>query len=137
MGVINMPVSNELVRHLRRNMTDAERQLWRHLRLKQMGGWKFRRQHPVGNYVLDFVCIETGLAVEVDGGQHAKNHEADAARSDWLKQQGITVLRFWNHEVLQDIETVKSVIWSALQDGTPPSRPSPWEGEGDSSLAEE
>ncbi len=131
-----MPVAKELVRHLRRNMTDAERLLWRHLRLKQMGGWKFRRQHPVGNYVLDFVCIEKGSAVEVDGGQHAEHHDADEARSRWLKQQGITVLRFWNHEVLQDIESVKSVIWSALQ-GTPPSRPSPCQGEGGPSLAEE
>lgn len=128
-----MPVANELVRHLRRNMTDAERLLWGHLRLKQMDGRKFRRQHPIGNYVLDFVCVEKGLAVELDGGQHAENHDADAARDSWLKQQGITVLRFWNHDVLQDIETVKSVIWSALQDGTPPSHPSPCQGEGDSS----
>lgn len=136
MGVRIMALPTQLVRHLRRHMTEAEKALWRHLRLRQMGGCKFRRQHPLGNYVLDFVCLEKGVAVELDGGQHAGQAPADSRRDNWLEQQGITVLRFWNHDVLTDIESVKQAIWSVLQDTTPPSRPSPWEGEGGSSVAE-
>jgi len=120
-------------RSLRRELTDAEQLLWHHLRLRQMGGCKFRHQHPLGRYILDFVCLEAALVVEVDGGQHAENTERDQVRTEWLEQQKLRVLRFWNNDVLKDIESVKQVIWNALgKVGTePPSQPSPLKGEGD------
>lgn len=120
-------------RSLRREMTDAEQLLWRHLRMQQIGGCKFRRQHPLGRYILDFVCLEAALVVEVDGGQHAENEEQDLLRTMFLSQQGLHVLRFWNNDVLKDIESVKQVIWNALgKVGTePPSQPSPLKGEGE------
>lgn len=120
-------------RSLRRELTDAEQLLWRHLRMRQMGGCKFRRQHPLGRYILDFVCLEAALVVEVDGGQHAENEEQDLLRTMFLSQQGLHVLRFWNNDVLKDIESVKQVIWNALGKVStePPSQPSPLKGEGD------
>jgi len=117
-------------RSLRREMTDAEKLLWRHLRMKQLGGYKFRRQHPLGNYIVDFVCLEAVLVVEVDGGQHAESAESDAIRTQWLEAQGLYVIRFWNNEVLNNIEGVKLAIWNYLSKLQPPSQPSPWQGEG-------
>ena len=108
-----------IARKLRKNMTDAEQLLWRHLRDRQLGGYKFRRQHPIGTFVVDFVCLEKELVIEVDGGQHAKQLEPDAKRSDYLKEKGYRVLRFWNNEVLQESESVLSVILSSLN-GEPP-----------------
>ncbi len=87
-------------RRLRKHPTDAERLLWRHLRLRQLGGYKFRRQQPLGPYIVDFVCLAKRLIVEVDGGQHAEQAEEDAQRTAWLEAQGFRVLRFWNTEVL-------------------------------------
>jgi very-short-patch-repair endonuclease len=118
-------------RRLRREMTDAERRLWQNIRERQMGGHKFRRQHPAGRYVLDFVCLEARLVIEVDGGQHGERVEEDRLRSQWLEARGFRVVRFWNHEVLNHLEEVKAVIWRALSLGTqPPSQPSPCQGEG-------
>ena len=125
------PLTTTHARQLRTAMTDAERYLWRSLRLRQFDGYKFRRQHPLGHYVVDFVCVEAKLVVEVDGGQHSERQEYDASRTEWLRQKGFRVLRFWNHEVMNDIEAVKTVIWEALHEGSrPPPRPSPYEGEG-------
>ena len=90
-------------------MTDAEKHLWRRIRMQQMGV-KFRRQHPAGNYILDFACIELKLTVELDGGQHAELKTHDHVRTLWLESQGWKVLRFWNNEVLQDIESVLTEI---------------------------
>src|SRR5712691_13269379 len=90
-------------RRLRQNPTEAERALWRHLCLRQLNGHKFRRQQPIGPYIVDFVCLETRLIIELDGGQHSTQTASDTERSAWLKMQGLRVLRFWNHEVLQDI----------------------------------
>jgi very-short-patch-repair endonuclease len=105
-------------------MTDAARALWRELRLRQMGV-KFRRQHPLGKYVLDFACIEARLCIEVDGSHHA-TRLSDAARTEFLKREGYEVLRFWDNEVLTAIHSVKEAIWKALQDRKPPpSPPSP------------
>jgi len=101
-------------RHLRKNLTDAEQQLWRHLRLRQIDAHKFRRQHPIGNYIADFVCIERKLIVEVDGGQHADQLGYDAARTAWLEAAGYRVLRFWNNEVLENIEGVVERVREAL-----------------------
>ncbi len=116
-------------RRLRKHPTDAERLLWRHLRLRQLGGYKFRRQQPLGPYIVDFVCLEQRLIVEVDGGQHAEQTEDDAQRTAWLEAEGFRVLRFWNTEVLQDTKTVQEVIRAALDDG-PPSSILPRKGGG-------
>lgn len=92
-------------------MTDAERLPWRHLRQRQVAGQKFRRQHPMGNYIVDFACLEASLIVEVDGGQHADRQEYDRERTAWLEGRGFRVLRFWNNEVLTNIEGGREVIW--------------------------
>ena len=114
-----------LQRRLRKNMTDAERRLWWSLQRKQLGGLKFRRQHPFGDYIIDFVCLKAKLAVEVDGGQHSEN-EADAARTEFLERAGFRILRFWNNDVLRDTEAVVETILDALRGSTPPpSQPSP------------
>jgi len=90
--------------------------LWSHLRIKQMEGNRFRRQQPIGPYVVDFVCFEKKLVVELDGGQHAEQSAYDAERTTWLESQGFRVLRFWNHQVLREIEAVKEVIWKELME---------------------
>ena len=119
----------QFARHLRREMTDAERHLWRHLRLKQIDGHRFRRQHPVGPYIVDFVCIERGLVVEVDGGQHAMS-TSDPLRNQYLETQGLATLRFWNHDVLGNIDGVIAVLRDTLASVRPhPSLP-PRAGEG-------
>ncbi|MFC7517741.1 endonuclease domain-containing protein [Herbaspirillum sp. GCM10030257] len=105
-------------RALRKSMTDAERHLWQRLRGKQLGV-KFRRQHPFETYILDFVCPERMLIVEVDGSQHAKNQDYDDLRSRKLKLAGYTVLRFWNNEVLYRTDEVMQVIWNALNPSPP------------------
>jgi very-short-patch-repair endonuclease len=105
-------------RTLRRFSTKAELKLWNQLRARQLSGHKFIRQHPIGRYVADFVCRECRLVVEVDGGQHSLN-ERDRIRDDWLRQRGYTVLRFWNNEVLANIEGVLDTIRFELAE-TPP-----------------
>ena len=107
-------------RDLRNNPTEAERTLWQHLRLCQLGGYKFRRQQPLGPYIVDFVCLEKRLIIEVDGGQHGEQAARDTGRSAWLEAQGFRVLRFWNHEVLREIEAVKEVVAGALGCFEPP-----------------
>ena len=87
-------------RNLRNSATDAERRLWQHLRLKQMGGFKFRRQVPVAGFVADFMCCELKLIVELDGGQHLERYDYDRQRSSVLEEHGYRVLRYWNDDVL-------------------------------------
>ena|GEM_PF-416928 len=99
-----------LAKKLRKNSTPAENLLWSHLRAEQLEGFKFRRQQLIGNYVVDFVCFERKIVIEVDGGQHAIEKEKDSIRDEWLKGQGFKVLRFWNNEVLMNIEGVLEVI---------------------------
>ncbi len=118
-------------RNLRREMTDAEKLLWRHLRMKQFEGHKFRRQYPLGNYIVDFVCLEAALILEVDGGQHADNSASDDIRTQWLEGKGFRVMRFWNNDVLKNIEEVKLAVWNYLSKFQPPSQPSPCQGEGE------
>jgi len=93
---------------LRRNATKAEKKLWYFLQRGQMQGFSFRRQHPFGRYVVDFYCAPLKLAVEVDGGQHDECPQRlrDRRRLHWLRSKGITVIRFWNNEVLENIEGV-------------------------------
>jgi very-short-patch-repair endonuclease len=106
-------------------MTDAERKLWSILRNRQMDGLKFRRQHPFDNYILDFVCLEKMIVVEVDGGQHQERQVEDSVRTALLENAGFRVLRFWNHEVLQQPEAVSERIWQeVIQDPSSP-HPSP------------
>lgn len=118
-----MPNQLKNARLLRKNMTDAEQRIWRALRLRQILGVKFRRQHPIGPYIADFVCIESKLIVEVDGGQHADQAPYDEDRTQWLEAKGYRVLRFWNNDVLGNMEGVLARILEALLvDGVrPPS----------------
>lgn len=108
----------DFARTLRRDMTEAETALWRHLRRRQLQGHRFRRQCPIGRYVVDFVCIERRLVVEVDGGQHAGSTR-DPPRDAWLRAQGFLILRFWNNEVLEQIEDVCDMILESLSKLTP------------------
>jgi very-short-patch-repair endonuclease len=101
-------------RELRGRMTDAETLLWKILRHRRIGNAKFRRQHPMGRYILDFYCHEKKLGIELDGGQHAENMDYDQRRDAWLLMQGIHVLRFWNNQVLAETEAVVEVIYWAL-----------------------
>jgi len=93
-------------RELRKKSTDAERLLWRHLRAKRFDGLKFRRQQPIGDYIVDFVSFDKRLIVEVDGSQHLIRKDIDVQRTRWLEEQEFKVLRFWNNEVLKNIEGV-------------------------------
>ena len=111
----------DTARGLRINATLAEHKLWQQLRSGGLGGLWFRRQVPIGAYVVDFVCYDARLVVEVDSGQHAERQSQDAQRTAWLKAQGFRVLRFWNNEVLADMEAVKAVIAEACGKGTSPS----------------
>ena len=102
-------------RRLRHTQTDAERNLWLLLRDRRLGGAKFRRQHPVGKFIVDFCCPDQRVAIELDGGQHAAQTEADERRSGFLRTQGYRVLRFWDDEVLRNPETVLLEILRALR----------------------
>jgi adenine-specific DNA-methyltransferase len=122
-------------RTLRATGTDAERLLWRHLRDRRLGGFKFRRQHPVGVYFADFACLEAGLIVEVDGGQHYEPtvERDDARRTQFLSSQGFDVLRFSNREVLAEIDGVLASVLERLKTGRradPHPSPLPQAGEG-------
>ena len=101
----------ENARRLRRNQTDAEGRLWQELRAQQLGA-KFRRQHPIGPYIADFACIEKGLVVELDGGQHATEagRAYDTERTAYLGAAGFRVIRFWNNEALTNMPGVLEVI---------------------------
>jgi very-short-patch-repair endonuclease len=114
-------------RQLRRNSTDVERLLWQRLRLWQVDGCKFRRQQPLGHYIVDFVCLQKRLIVELDGGQHAREVKYDAARDAWLRDQRFIILRFWNNDVLDNLDGIMEMIGKSLKD-TPYLNPSPQGG---------
>ena len=128
--------STRTARRLRRNSTTAEQRLWPRLRSRGLIGVKFVRQIPIGPYIVDFVCREHGLVVEVDGGQHAEN-EYDTARDRWLRDHGYRVLRFWNNDVIENTDGVLESIASSLRVESPPhpvlakgeDRPLPASGE--------
>ena len=122
-------------RSLRVNMTDAELRLWRALRRDQLNGFSFRKQHPIGPYTVDFYCSRLRLAVEVDGGQHAEDRkQADERRTRWLAEKGITVVRYWNNDVLSNLEGVLSDLVAHTdrlsQAATTPTPPLPLSGGG-------
>jgi very-short-patch-repair endonuclease len=104
-------------RALRKHATDAERKLWSVLRARQLNGFKFRKQVEIDGYVVDFLCSEKRLIIEVDGGQHTPGR--DARRTAFLQSQGFRVIRFWNHDVLQNLDGVWTMIEQALET-TPP-----------------
>lgn len=106
-----MPVDLvEAAKTLRKNSTDAERLLWLHLKAKRLDGLKFRRQEQLGHFIADFVCYEKRLVVEADGGQHMQNQDKDRERTAWLNSQGFAVVRFWNNEILTNIDGVLEEI---------------------------
>ena len=113
-------MANRKARDLRTNATDAERRLWERLRRKQIDGHRFRRQVPLGSYIVDFICFDARLVVEVDGGQHAKSAAKDARRTAFLEASGFRVLRFWNDDVLANTEGVLDVIRRSLNAAPPP-----------------
>ena len=113
---------------LRTEQTIIEQRLWYHLRAHRFMELKFKRQKPIGHYIVDFVCIEHRLIIEIDGGQHAEQVKYDQVRDDWLRSQGYTVLRFWNNEVLQQMENVLEQIRIQVLPSLP--TPLPLVGEG-------
>lgn len=108
------PETIEICRYLRQHPTPEEELLWMHLRNKQLGGLKFRRQHPVAGFILDFYCTQLQLGIEIDGGIHREkeNREYDLERTRILGENGIRVIRFWNSDVLGKVETVLAKIQS-------------------------
>jgi very-short-patch-repair endonuclease len=104
--------TRNFARQLRRNQTDAENRLWRHLRNRRLLGLHFRRQHPIGRYFADFACLELRLIVEIDGGQHADplGQERDRTRTAALEERGYEVIRFWDNDVLRDTQAVLATI---------------------------
>lgn len=121
----------ERARTLRREMTEAERYLWYQLRAHRCMGLKFKRQKPLGRYIVDFVCLEIGLVIELDGSQHAEQTAYDEQRDGWLRTQGFDVLRFWNHELLLQTDAVleRLRLWVEHKRPSPPA-PLPLAGEG-------
>ena len=117
-------IFRDRARRLRRDQTEAERKLWAHLRSRQLAGAKFRRQHFISPFIVDFCCPECGLVVELDGGQHVERTEADQRRTAFLQAQGYRVLRFWNSEVFTALDAVLEQIWAVLSDPHPSPLPS-------------
>ena len=107
--------TQERARQLRSQLTDAERRLWRYLRRRFLGRYRFRRQVPIGRYIADFVCLSSRLIVEVDGGQHDFQRRYDEKRDAYLKSRGFRVMRFWNNDVLAQTEGVLQAIWMELE----------------------
>jgi len=116
-------MKSDHVKNLRKNLTDAERLIWKHLRSRQFEGLKFRRQEPIGDYIVDFVCFERNLILEIDGGQHAEQKMQDSERDKWFQARGFTTLRFWNNDVLKNVVGVIETIRKKLNTLTP--RPLP------------
>jgi very-short-patch-repair endonuclease len=109
-----LPILRDRARQLRRNQTDVEKKLWSRLRARQLAGAKFRRQYPIDKFIVDFCCFEQRLVVELDGGQHAVEAEADQHRSALIREHGYRVLRFWDNEVIENIDGVLERIAEAL-----------------------
>jgi very-short-patch-repair endonuclease len=114
-----------IARRLRRNSTDAERRLWLRVRDRRLDGWKFKRQVPVAGYVVDFLCADARLIVELDGGQHAVRAAADNKRTEVLEAAGYLVLRFWNNDVFENIDGVLEEIVATLRPRSPHPNPLP------------
>ena len=116
---------------LRQDQTEAEKKLWLKLRNRQLGGVKFRRQQFIGPFIVDFACLEHKLIIEIDGGHHGQviNKERDNNRTSWLEQEGYHVIRFWNNDVIQNVDIVLEKIWEVLNNTSYPNLSSPLKGE--------
>jgi len=121
------PVYTERARDLRQNANAAERRMWSILRAKRMGGFKFRRQHVLGKYIADFICIRAQLVIEVDGATHGNDEREalDAKRTEYIERLGYRVIRFWNGAVLTETANVAEAIANALGLGDAPESPLP------------
>ena len=118
--------NTEPARRLRRNQTDVERLLWFRLRDRRLAGWKFKRQVPIDRFIVDFLCADAKLVVELDGGQHDQDRERDANRTRVLEAMGYLVLRFWNNDVTRNIDGVLEEILSTInQQRSEPPHPTP------------
>jgi very-short-patch-repair endonuclease len=109
------PLIRDTARRLRREQTEWEHNLWTRLRRRQLKGFKFRRQHPIGPFFADFFCPEAKLVIEIDGSQHADELALDKNRTEFLRDAGYSVLRFWNHEIRAEIDAVMQRIANALE----------------------
>ena len=103
-------------KELHRNMSPAEAELWKHLRAQRMGNIHFRSQHAIGNYIVDFCAPRKKLIIELDGSQHLEQQAYDEERTKFLEARGYRVLRFWNHDVMKNIDSVLQVIWKAIHE---------------------
>ena len=117
-------------RRLRTNQTDAEKKLWRYLRNRQLAGCKFRLQHEISTYIVDFVCFEIKLIIELDGGQHLEQQQYDKIITICLEYKGYYVILFWNPEVINGLEMVLEEIIRKLESFPPPPPPPPGGGGG-------
>ncbi len=127
--------NQSLAQKLRKQPTDSENLLWHYLRKKSLNGFRFRRQHPIGNYIVDFVCLKSHLVIELDGSQHIEQASKDLIRDKWLTEQGYKVLRFYNNEFLEQIAETLEKIALECSKRAPPSGlrpPSPLKVEGSS-----
>jgi very-short-patch-repair endonuclease len=117
--------NRDRARFLRSNMTETERFVWQRIRRRQLAGFKFRRQHPLGPFIVDFVCLERKLVLELDGGQHAAQTEYDAQRTSWLAERGYRVFRVWNFEAIEEWDAMAERICELLREvgGEPSSTP--------------
>jgi adenine-specific DNA-methyltransferase len=109
-------LKHELAKRLRRDQTDVERKLWYALRNRRFAGFKFRRQQPIGPYVVDLVCFDARLVIELDGSQHGlpENAATDKTRTRWLETQGFRVKRYWNHDMIESFDGVMEDIYRAI-----------------------
>jgi len=122
---IGKDISVIRARNLRKNLTEVEKKLWYWLRRQNLQEARFRRQAPIGRYIVDFACYDPKLIIELDGGQHADQQHYDEKRDAWLKSEGFHVLRFWNHEVVENVEGVLQVIMDGLNALRVPPLPNP------------
>jgi adenine-specific DNA-methyltransferase len=129
------PRSTERARSLRRDLSPAEKLVWKELRGRRFAGFKFRRQQPIGQYIVDFYCSGAALVLELDGETHLGREAHDATRQQWLERQGLKVLRFWNNQVFEDKQAVLEAIWrecGSRSKGRPLTpNPSPPQGRGE------
>jgi len=117
-------------RTLRRAQTEQERQLWQCLRAKRFSNFKFKRQHPLGYYIADFICFTPRMVIELDGSQHADSKAYDTDRDAWFVSQGFRVIRIWNNQWMLDRNDVLQMIWNELNKDPLSPSPSPTGGEG-------
>ncbi len=113
---MNSKLKTQQARHLRKNMTDAERKIWHSIKGKKIKNHRFRRQHPIGPYIVDFVCLENRIVIEIDGGQHAWQKETDEKRTKWLESEGYRVIRFWNNQIMNEFNGVIQILWNMLEE---------------------